>query len=104
MDVHMEPSTMQRVLVTGANRGIGLEVVKSILEERSDCFVFLGCRDLQAGQTLAEKLCESWGQRVEALQLDVTSAASIAESAEKVGANGQHLDVVVNNAGILLDG
>lgn len=96
--------SQQTALVTGGNRGIGLEVVKSILEESDGHFVFLGCRDLQAGQTLASKLCETHGQRVEAVQLDVASSDSIAGAVEKVSASGRPLSILVNNAGILLDG
>lgn len=98
-------SGQERVLVTGANRGIGLEVVKSILEdEAKGRTVFLGCRDMQAGEELAEKLCQTYGQQVVAVHLEVTSAESVAKAVEKIGADGQHLDVLVNNAGILLDG
>lgn len=106
MDDHaMEPvSGKQVVLVTGGNRGIGLEVVKSLLEDGANYFVFLGCRDLQAGQVLVEKLRQVHGNRVEAVQLDVTSADSIAKAVAKVGEDGRHLNALINNAGILLDG
>ncbi|CAE8602486.1 unnamed protein product [Polarella glacialis] len=94
------------VLVTGANRGIGLEVVRSILDAGSKHFVFLGCRDLAAGQALERKFCADYGQRVQAVQLDVTSADSIARALGVVGQQegSRHLDILVNNAGILLEG
>lgn len=96
----------QIALVTGGNRGIGLEVVKSLLEDDACHHVYLGCRDLQMGQALAQKLCQKYGgQRVvEAIELDVTSAGSITEAVEKVRASGLQLTILVNNAGILLDG
>mmetsp|Transcript_47575 Transcript_47575/g.85937 ORF Transcript_47575/g.85937 Transcript_47575/m.85937 type:complete len:302 (-) Transcript_47575:202-1107(-) len=90
-------------LVTGGNRGIGLEVVKSILEEGPNFFVFMGCRNLEAGQALASTLCDTYGKRVEAVQLDVTSAESILSAARNVSAGGRQLDILVNNAGILLE-
>eukprot|EP00746_Dinoflagellata_sp_MGD_P004311 gnl/MRDRNA2_/MRDRNA2_108307_c0_seq1.p1 gnl/MRDRNA2_/MRDRNA2_108307_c0~~gnl/MRDRNA2_/MRDRNA2_108307_c0_seq1.p1 ORF type:complete len:357 (+),score=57.08 gnl/MRDRNA2_/MRDRNA2_108307_c0_seq1:132-1073(+) len=90
-------------LVTGGNRGIGLEVVKSILEENAHHFVFLGCRNLEAGQAIANMLSETYGQRVEALQIDVTSTDSICSAVNVVEAGGRQLDILVNNAGILLE-
>merc|ERR1719271_1470764 len=79
-------------LVTGGNRGIGLQVVKSILEDGANHFVFLGCRDLEVGQELAKTLCQTYGQRVEAVHLDVMSADSIASAVKVVSACGRHLD------------
>eukprot|EP00440_Ansanella_granifera_P070223 gb/GFBE01076192.1/.p1 GENE.gb/GFBE01076192.1/~~gb/GFBE01076192.1/.p1 ORF type:complete len:299 (+),score=58.62 gb/GFBE01076192.1/:1-897(+) len=99
----MTVSAGQRVLVTGGNRGIGLEVVKSVLHESKDHFVLLGCRNLEAGRALAAKLSEEHGERVEAIQLEATSAESIARAVELVGRETGHLDILVNNAGILLE-
>lgn len=90
-------------LVTGGNRGIGLEVVKSILEDGPNFFVFLGCRNLDAGQVLATSLCDTYGKRVEAVQLDVTDADSIVSAARNISGGGRQLDILVNNAGILLE-
>jgi NAD(P)-dependent dehydrogenase (short-subunit alcohol dehydrogenase family) len=90
-------------LVTGGNRGIGLEVVKSILEDSPKHFVFLGCRDLDAGQALVQTLCQTYGERVEAVQIDVTSPDSIASVVKVLSIGGRHLDILVNNAGILLE-
>jgi len=92
---------LHTALVSGGNRGIGLEVVKGILEESVGSFVFLGCRDIEAGRNLALHLREVYGpHRVEALYLDVTSASSISNAINIVGTRG-HLDILVNNAGIM---
>ena len=100
-------------LVTGGNRGIGLEVVKSILAGDPAATVFIGSRDLAAGQRVAQTVTmaawlDSGGTftgRVEAVQLDVLSDESIAAAAVTVGAATQgQLDILVNNAGVLLDG
>jgi NAD(P)-dependent dehydrogenase (short-subunit alcohol dehydrogenase family) len=90
-------------LVTGGNRGIGLQVVKSILEEKGDHFVFMGCRDIEQGTALAKMLSQMHGERVEAVQLNVTDKDSIAKAVETIAAKTQHLDSLVNNAGILLE-
>jgi len=97
----MADARSQTVLVSGGNRGIGLEVVKGILEDCSGSFVFLGCRDIEAGRNLASQLCENYGpQRVEAIHLDVASTSSIAKAVDTVAARG-YLDILVNNAGIM---
>eukprot|EP00927_Polykrikos_kofoidii_P066608 TRINITY_DN62171_c0_g1_i1.p1 TRINITY_DN62171_c0_g1~~TRINITY_DN62171_c0_g1_i1.p1 ORF type:complete len:337 (-),score=64.65 TRINITY_DN62171_c0_g1_i1:279-1220(-) len=97
---------MPTALVTGGNRGIGLEVVKILLEEHSsNHYVFLGCRELEVGCTIARTLCEKYGDRVEAVQLDVSSSESIEKAVEVVRSRNEdgHLDILVNNAGIMLD-
>ena len=44
--------TPRRVLVTGANRGLGLEIVKALLERDDVDKVYVGCRDFEAGTAL----------------------------------------------------
>jgi hypothetical protein len=91
------------VLVTGGNRGIGLEVVKSLLRADPACHVFVGCRDLPAGVALCAALRAEHGERVEAVELDVCSAASIERAVAAVGCGRAEpaLDVLVNNAGVM---
>lgn len=96
--------SQQVALVTGGNRGLGLEVVRSILEQEARHFVVFGCRDLQFGRALADELRRTYGDRVEALQLDVADASSIKEAVKAFATNHQQLDILVNNAGILLEG
>ena len=48
---------MRRILVTGANKGIGLAIVQAILKNHDDTFVFLGSRDAERGK----KACETIG-------------------------------------------
>ena len=85
-------------LVTGGNRGIGLEIVKLILQNAPGSHVFLGCRDLTAGQGVAASL---GGGTVTAVQLDVTSTHSIQDAVALVSKHAPYLDLLVNNAGIL---
>lgn len=83
-------------LVTGANRGIGFEVVRQLA--RLGMTVILGSRDLKKGLNAAEQLT-SEGLKVLPYQLDVSSQASIDQLAAQV----EKLDILINNAGILYD-
>jgi NAD(P)-dependent dehydrogenase (short-subunit alcohol dehydrogenase family) len=86
-------------LVTGANKGIGFEVVRELA--RLGLRVFLGARNVEAGRAAAEKLSAEGA--VAFLEIDVSDAASIRRAAEEVARQSSRLDVLVNNAGILLD-
>jgi NAD(P)-dependent dehydrogenase (short-subunit alcohol dehydrogenase family) len=102
----------QRIaLVTGANKGIGFEVARQLA--RKGFHVFLGARNEEAGNAAAEKLNreaekehsrENTGRgAVTALNIDVSKPESIRRAAEEFSRTGDRLDVLVNNAGILLD-
>ncbi|HKP02459.1 MAG TPA: SDR family oxidoreductase [Chthoniobacterales bacterium] len=86
-------------LVTGANKGIGFEVARELA--RLGRRVFLGARDAKAGQAAAKKLSRDGD--IVFLEIDVSDAGSIARAAEEFARQADRLDVLVNNAGILLD-
>ena len=85
-------------LVSGGNRGLGLEICRQLLAHGFR--VLLGSRDLDAGIEAANAL---GSERVAAVRLDVTDAGDIAALAEHVDRIHGRLDVLVNNAGILID-
>ncbi|HEY9600049.1 MAG TPA: SDR family oxidoreductase [Allocoleopsis sp.] len=93
-------TTEKTALVTGANKGIGLEIVRQLA--RAGFRVFLTARSRQRGEETVHKLQED-GLNVEFLQLDVTDETSIEQLAKELAARIDRLDVLVNNAGILLD-
>jgi NAD(P)-dependent dehydrogenase (short-subunit alcohol dehydrogenase family) len=84
--------TPRRILITGANRSLGREAARALIEAGHE--VWIGARDPEAGAAAAGEL----GGRF--VQIDVTDDASVAAAAETVAAAGG-LDVLVNNAGIL---
>ena len=86
------PHATRVSLVTGANKGIGLETVRRLIE--AGHVVYLGARDAQRGLAAAEPL----GARF--IALDDTSDESVANAASIVASEVGHLDVLVNNAGI----
>lgn len=81
-------------LVTGANKGIGLQIVKQL--SGHGFTVLLGSRDFEAGRLAAENLETD----AHAIQLDVTDQSSVTAAAERIRAEFGRLDVLVNNAGI----
>ena len=87
-------------LVTGANRGIGLEVCRQLAAE--GYAVVLGGRDADLAATAAAKLANEGGAVI-GTQLDVTSEPSIRNAIEAIASSYGRLDVLVNNAGVGFD-
>jgi NAD(P)-dependent dehydrogenase (short-subunit alcohol dehydrogenase family) len=89
---------MKIALVTGANKGIGFEVVKELAQ--NGFFVYLGCRSLENGTAALEKLKADGINSIEVIQLDVTDQKSINAARAAIGNKTDVLNVLVNNAGI----
>lgn len=87
-------------VVTGGNRGIGLEVCRQLARLRYT--VILGARDSARGEEAAHELKQA-GLDVLARQLDVTDRASIERLRDDIETQFGRLDVLVNNAAILYD-
>jgi len=86
-------------LVTGGNRGMGLETCRELAAMGWQ--VLLASRSLEAGIEAAQSLDSDL---VEAVKLDVTSVADIEALARHIDSSYGHLDVIINNAGIMIDG
>lgn len=89
---------MKTALITGANKGIGLETAKQLLEK--GFYVYIGSRDLQKGLKVAERLKAEGFPQVEAIQIDVTDDDSVKNARIAIGSKTDVLDVLINNAGI----
>ena len=86
------------VLVTGANRGIGLAIARQLADPGRA--VLLGSRELKEGQAVAKSLRRP-ELDIEAAHVDLTNAESIDAALSQIQASGRHIDVLVNNAGVL---
>jgi NAD(P)-dependent dehydrogenase (short-subunit alcohol dehydrogenase family) len=99
-DVPDHPADSTVAVVTGANRGIGRELVRQLA--RRGWIVVLGSRSLQKGEQAARELDDLPG-RILAWQLDVADQASVDRMASRVGAELGQVDVLINNAAIHYD-
>jgi NAD(P)-dependent dehydrogenase (short-subunit alcohol dehydrogenase family) len=92
-------TTSNRIaLVTGANKGIGLEIARQLAQ--AGVSVIIGARDAERGNAAAADLT-SQGFDVTFVQLDLLDEASIAAAAATISDNHGRLDILVNNAGIV---
>jgi NAD(P)-dependent dehydrogenase (short-subunit alcohol dehydrogenase family) len=85
---------MKKVLITGANKSIGFESARQLLEK--GYFVYLGSRDLQNGKDAMAKLKAEGYENVRPIQIDVSDPASVSAARQQIDS----LDVLINNAGI----
>jgi NAD(P)-dependent dehydrogenase (short-subunit alcohol dehydrogenase family) len=92
---------MENVLITGANRGFGLEFTRQYVT-RGD-HVFATCRNPTGARDL-QRLQSEFPDRLTIIQLDVSNQSSIDECYEVVRNRINTLDILINNAGIRLSG
>jgi len=89
---------MKTALITGANKGIGFETAKQLLQK--GFYVYIGSRNLENGLQAVEKLKAINLTNVEAVQIDVTDDNSVKNARTEIGKKTEVLDVLINNAGI----
>lgn len=89
---------MKSVLITGANKGIGLEVAKQLSDK--GLLVYLGSRDIDKGKAVVKELQEKGFKNIRALQIDVTKEETIAAARDIIEKEQGKLDILINNAGI----
>lgn len=88
-------------LVTGANKGIGLETVRQLAARGYE--VYLGCRDQKKGEAAVATLHAAGLTATSLVVVDVTDEASIQAAVAALTAQLPYLDVLVNNVGIASD-
>ncbi len=91
----------QVALITGANKGIGLETGRQLGQR--GVVVLLGARDLAKAEQAAKAL-QADGIDARALKLDITDATDRDAATKFIGEHFGKLDILVNNAGIMIEG
>jgi len=87
---------MPSALITGANRGLGLEFARQYLAD--GWHVYAGCREPNSASEL-RRLADPNGHKLRILALDVTDPASVKAAAAEL--DGQAIDLLLNNAGVM---
>lgn len=88
---------MRRILISGANRGIGLDLVRRYLEQE-DSLIFATCRRPEKADDL-QLLAEKYPKRLQIIPLDVSDEAAIYRCIEAIQAQVDGLELLINNAG-----
>jgi len=89
---------MKKILITGANKSIGFETARQLLQQ--GCYVYLGSRDSQKGQQAVNQLHAEGLTQVEPVLIDVDKPDSIQAARQVLGQKTDVLDGLINNAGI----
>ncbi|OJI98843.1 hypothetical protein ASPVEDRAFT_485049 [Aspergillus versicolor CBS 583.65] len=89
------------VLITGANQGIGLATAQ-ILASKHNYHVIIGARNKHAGEEVAASL-RSAGHTASSLELDLNSETSIKNAVATLERDFGYLDILINNAAVLMD-
>src|SRR5580704_9806555 len=97
----MSAETKKVALITGANKGIGLETARQL--GKLGIIVLVGARDLAKGEKAVAELKKD-GVDARAVKLDVDNSSDYAAVAKLIEKDYGRLDILVNNAGIFLDG
>lgn len=99
----MPDQTGRRVLITGANSGIGYQTAVALASKGGT--VVLACRNAARGQAALERLRRdvsgAAAEQAETVQLDLASLASVQEAAQQELGRGLALDALINNAGVM---
>ncbi|KAK9349992.1 hypothetical protein V1505DRAFT_380269 [Lipomyces doorenjongii] len=94
------------VLITGASSGIGLESVIALAQKSPDFFILLGSRSVEKGKKTLDDIRSSHASSLKGsislLPIDVTDQKSIVAAKEEVETKFGRLDVLINNAGVIV--
>ncbi|XP_041041158.1 retinol dehydrogenase 12-like isoform X1 [Carcharodon carcharias] len=89
------------VLITGANTGIGKETARDLA--RRGALVIMSCRDVEKGEAAAKEIIEETGNsQLVVKKLDLADTKSIREFAQQVNEEYQQLNILINNAGVMM--
>lgn len=96
--------TQRIVLITGANQGLGYEIAKKLAAEQENYLLLVAVRTLSKGEDAIKSITKrAKNTSLEPILLDVSNDDSIHKAAKEVEEKYGHLDVLLNNAGIVTD-
>jgi NAD(P)-dependent dehydrogenase (short-subunit alcohol dehydrogenase family) len=95
-------SAKRIALVTGGNKGIGLEISRNL--SSAGCTVLLGARNAERGQQAVRQLEQAGFGDVHFVEIDVTRQDTITAAAQQIESRHGRLDILMNNAGVNLPG
>ena len=90
---------MKTILITGANAGIGLKTAEQFVNEGHH--VILACRNMEKAQQARQLLQQQGKGQVDLIELDLNSLEKINHSANQILSQYNHIDVLINNAGLI---
>lgn len=90
-----------RIFITGANRGLGIALVKKAVENGHT--IIAGTRNGDNPSGELKQLIEQFPEKILSVSLDVTNESSVEAAANEVQKQLGEIDVIINNAGVLLD-
>ncbi len=93
---------MKIALVTGGNKGIGFELCRNLAQ--AGCRVLLGARDRALGEKAVERLKQEGVGEVAVLEIDTTKQQTVTAAAQEIADTYGRLDILMNNAGINVEG
>ena len=88
-------------LITGANKGLGFEMSRQLAQQ--EITVLIAARKLEAAEEATTTL-KNEGLKAEAIALDINDSNQIQAAVREIENKFGKLDVLINNAGVMLDG
>ena len=91
----------KHVMITGANQGLGFAAARQLAAK--GCFLYMVCRNAERGRSAVEAVvAESGNAHVELIVCDMSSLTDIRKLASDYSSTGKPLDVLINNAGVMV--